>query len=132
MNLHLAEISATVAPGTHAVVLLDQAGWHLFAMLLVPSNITLVPLPAKCPELKAIENVWQTVCSLPTGPTGYGLYRQIKDLGHDCSVIAPSLIPKRPGKRVKTNGRDALTLAVGRREIPELRRHPDLRERRLR
>ena len=45
------------------------------------------------------------------GPTGYGLYRQIRDLGHDCSVIAPSLIPKRSGERVKTNRRDALTLA---------------------
>jgi hypothetical protein len=61
MNLHLAEISATVAPGAHAVVLLDQAGWHLSAKLLVPSNITLVPLPAKCPELNAIENVWQYI-----------------------------------------------------------------------
>jgi transposase len=45
------------------------------------------------------------------GPTGYGLYRQIKDLGHDCSVVAPSLIPKRPGEHVKTNRRDSLTLA---------------------
>lgn len=45
------------------------------------------------------------------GPTGYGLQRQISDLGHDCAVIAPSLIPKRPGERVKTNRRDALTLA---------------------
>ena len=45
------------------------------------------------------------------GATGYGLYRQIRDLGHECSVIAPSLIPKRPGERVKTNRRDALTLA---------------------
>jgi transposase len=31
------------------------------------------------------------------GPTGYGLYRQIQDLGHDCMVVAPALIPKRPG-----------------------------------
>src|SRR3954470_8426860 len=45
------------------------------------------------------------------GPTGYGLQRQICALGHDCAVIAPSLIPKRPGERVKTNRRDALTLA---------------------
>jgi transposase len=45
------------------------------------------------------------------GPTGYGLYRQITALGHDCTVVAPSLIPKRPGERVKTNRRDALTLA---------------------
>ena len=45
------------------------------------------------------------------GPTGYGLYRQIKNLGHDCIVVAPSLIPQKPGDRVKTNRRDALSLA---------------------
>jgi transposase len=42
------------------------------------------------------------------GPTGYGLYRQITSLGHDCMVAAPSLIPKKAGDRVKTNRRDAL------------------------
>jgi transposase len=45
------------------------------------------------------------------GPTGYGLHRQITSLGHECLVVAPSLIPKRPGDRVKTNRRDALSLA---------------------
>ena len=45
------------------------------------------------------------------GPTGYGLHRQITAFGHECSVIAPSLIPRRPGEHVKTNRRDALTLA---------------------
>jgi transposase len=45
------------------------------------------------------------------GPTGYGLYRQIRELGHDCLVAAPSLIPRKPGDRVKTNRRDALSLA---------------------
>jgi len=44
------------------------------------------------------------------GPTGYGLYRQIKRLGHECLVVAPSLIPKKAGNRVKTNRRDALHL----------------------
>jgi transposase len=44
------------------------------------------------------------------GPTGYGLYRQIKGLGHACMVVAPSLIPRKPGERVKTNRRDALSL----------------------
>jgi transposase len=44
------------------------------------------------------------------GPTGYGLYRQITSLGHECIVVAPSLIPKKPGDRVKTNRRDALSL----------------------
>jgi transposase len=45
------------------------------------------------------------------GPTGYGLYRQVQELGHDCMVVAPALIPKRSGERVKTNRRDAVTLA---------------------
>jgi transposase len=45
------------------------------------------------------------------GPTGYGLYRQIRELGHECTVVAPSLIPKKPGERIKTNRRDAVTLA---------------------
>ena len=59
MNLHLAEIAAEIAPGAHAVLLLDQAGWHLSGRLVVPPNITLIPLPPKCPELNPVENVWQ-------------------------------------------------------------------------
>jgi transposase len=59
MNLHLAEISAEVAPGRHAVLLLDQAGWHMSARLRVPANITLLALPPKCPELNPAENLWQ-------------------------------------------------------------------------
>ena len=45
------------------------------------------------------------------GPTGYGLYRLIRSLGHDGIVAAPSLIPKKPGERVKTNRRDGVSLA---------------------
>jgi transposase len=59
MGLHLAEISDMVSPAKHAVLLLDQAGWHLSADLTVPDNITLLPLPPKCPELNVMENVWQ-------------------------------------------------------------------------
>jgi transposase len=59
MALELAEISQAVAPGAHAIVLLDQAGWHLSKRLKVPANLMLVPLPANAPELNPIENVWQ-------------------------------------------------------------------------
>lgn len=45
------------------------------------------------------------------GPCGYGLYRQLTMMGYDCSVVAPSLSPRRPGERIKTDRRDALTLA---------------------
>ena len=61
MNLHLVEISKAVAPGAHAVLLLDQAGWHTTAKLAVPANITLLPLPPRCPELNPQENVWQFI-----------------------------------------------------------------------
>ena len=57
--LHLAEISLAVAPGAHAVVLMDQAGWHTTAMFEVPDNISIVALPAKCPKLNPVENIWQ-------------------------------------------------------------------------
>jgi len=59
MSLHLSEISQAVAPGAHAVVLLDQAGWHQSKRLVIPDNITLMPLPAKAPDLNPVENVWQ-------------------------------------------------------------------------
>ncbi len=45
------------------------------------------------------------------GPTGYGLHRLITELGYKCTVVAPSLIPRKPGDRVKTNRRDAVSLA---------------------
>jgi transposase len=45
------------------------------------------------------------------GPCGYGLYRQLLASGHECQVVAPSLIPKKPGERIKTDRRDACKLA---------------------
>lgn len=45
------------------------------------------------------------------GPCGYGLYRQIRDLNCQCDVVAPSLIPRKTGDRVKTDRRDSISLA---------------------
>jgi transposase len=59
MTLHLAEISLAVAPGAHAVLLMDQAGWHMTDKLDVPENISIIALPSKCPELNPVENIWQ-------------------------------------------------------------------------
>jgi hypothetical protein len=59
MALHLAEIAQAVAPGAHAVLLLDHAGWPVSTRLKVPATITLVPPPAKAPELNLVENVRQ-------------------------------------------------------------------------
>jgi hypothetical protein len=59
MQFHLDEIAFAVEPGAHALVMLDQAGWHMTDKLDIPGNITLLPLPAKAPELNPVENVWQ-------------------------------------------------------------------------
>ena len=56
---HLEEISSQVRPGAHAVLILDQAGWHTTKKLKVPANITLLPLPPRSPELNPVENIWQ-------------------------------------------------------------------------
>jgi len=61
MNLHLREISLNVVPQAHAILILDQAGWHLSKALEVPDNITILPLPPKSPELNPVENVWQFI-----------------------------------------------------------------------
>src|ERR1700759_1791344 len=45
------------------------------------------------------------------GPCGYGIQRHLTAAGHDCIVVAPSLIPRRPGDRIKTDRRDAINLA---------------------
>jgi transposase len=59
MNAHLAEISRHVAPGAHALLVLDGAGWHSSRSLIVPDNITLMPLPPYRPERNPVENLWQ-------------------------------------------------------------------------
>ena len=59
MQCHLDEISRHVAPGAHAVLVLDKAGWHTTGKLSVPPNISLLPLPPTSPELNPTENVWQ-------------------------------------------------------------------------
>ena len=59
MNLHLAEISQAVAADAHAVLLVDQAGWHISDRLAVPDNLSIVLLPPKSPELNPTENTWQ-------------------------------------------------------------------------
>ena len=46
------------------------------------------------------------------GPCGYGLARALRQAGMECRVAAPSLIPRRPGDRIKTDGRDARELAL--------------------
>ncbi len=59
MQLHLDEIAAKVAPGAHAVLIFDRAGWHTTPELRMPANVTPIWLPSRSPELNPVENVWQ-------------------------------------------------------------------------
>ncbi len=58
MQLFLDRFSATIAEDEHVAMVVDQAGWHGAKALVMPSNITLVPLPPYSPELNPIERVW--------------------------------------------------------------------------
>jgi DDE superfamily endonuclease len=66
MQLHLGEIATKVIPGAHAIILLDQAGWHGTKMLKIPSNISLIPLPPRAPELNG-----QEISGNSCGKTGF-------------------------------------------------------------
>ena len=61
MGEHLKLISAEVAPGAHAILIVDQAGWHMSPKLDVPDNITMLPLPPRSPELNPVANIWQYI-----------------------------------------------------------------------
>ena len=58
MSVFLDRFAAERAPDEHAVLVLDQAGWHGARTLRVPDTVTLVPLPPYAPELNPVERVW--------------------------------------------------------------------------
>lgn len=80
MQLHIEEISTQVAPGAHAVVILDQAGWHTSGKLEIPDNITLLPLPPRSPELNPVENLWQFIRDNWLSNRIFKSYEQIVDI----------------------------------------------------
>ena len=79
MQLHLAEISLHVAEGFHAVVVLDCASWHTTRKLVLPSNVSLLPLPACSPELNSTERIWQQLRRLRLSNVAYENYDSIVD-----------------------------------------------------
>ena len=84
MAAQLEEISQAVDPGAHAVLLLDQAGWHVTPKLKVPGNITLLPLPPCSPELNPVENIWQFVRDNWLSNRIFTSYEEILD--HSCGA----------------------------------------------
>ena len=80
MSRHLEAISAVVQSGAHAVLVCDGAGWHRTGgRLVVPTNITLLPLPGYAPELNPIENVWAYIRGNFLNITVWDTYDEIVD-----------------------------------------------------
>jgi hypothetical protein len=79
MNLHLREVSTQVTTGAHAVVILDQAGWHKAHDLDLPDNISLLFLPPYSPELNPIENLFQFLRHNFLNARVYDTYEDIVD-----------------------------------------------------
>lgn len=80
MNEHLKFISAQVKPGSHAVLVLDQAGWHVAKALAAPANLTLLHLPPYSPELNPVERVWAYLRSHYLSNRIYKDYDELFDL----------------------------------------------------
>ena len=59
MTLYLTEIAIAVAHGAHAVIMIDQAGWHMTGKLDVPGNISIIAHSVKCQKLSPVENIGQ-------------------------------------------------------------------------
>ena len=83
MQLHLQEISRTVAAKAHAVVLMDRAGWHTTDELTVPNNLTIILLPSRAPELNPVENIWQYLRQTWLSNRVFETYDAILDAGCD-------------------------------------------------
>ena len=99
------------------IVAFDQHAASVMAAVLLPGERTpaLHPLPPDCPSIRrflerlALPGVR---CCYEAGPCGFDLQRTLLTAGIACDVIAPALIPRRAGDRVKTDRRDAAQLAV--------------------
>jgi hypothetical protein len=83
MQLHVDEIARNVAPGAHAVLIFDRAGWHTTPELKMPPNITPIWLPSRAPELNPVENVWQYLRQNWLSNTVFETYDAIIDAACD-------------------------------------------------
>jgi transposase len=93
MNLHLEEISSQVTQGSHAVLLLDRAGWHRTGgKLQVPNNISLLYLPPYSPELNPVENIWQF---LRQNHLSNRVFRTYDDIIEACSSAWNALLEEK-------------------------------------
>lgn len=83
MQQHLNEVAKHVAPGSHAIMLLDNAGWHRTKKLDWPANVSPLFIPPSCPELNAAENVWQYMRQTYLSNRVFSTYKDILEAASD-------------------------------------------------
>jgi hypothetical protein len=88
---YLDEISRYVVTGAHAVVLLDQASWHITDKLKEPANITLLPLPPKSPELNP-QGTSGSICARTSSPTACS--RATRPFSTPASTLGAASLPR--------------------------------------
>jgi len=79
----LRELSATLQPDEHAVLIMDRAGWHTSPRVHMPDNITALLLPPYSPELNPMENLWHYLKSHYLSNRAYADYEALLDAGQD-------------------------------------------------
>jgi transposase len=92
-DVFLQHMSAQLKPNEHAILILDQAGWHVSARVNVPSNITLHFLPPYSPELNPTENLWHYIKSHSLSNRKYDGYDHLLDAGTEAwRSLTPEVI----------------------------------------
>lgn len=77
MQIHLDQVSKNIRKGYHGVLLMDRASWHTTEALIIPENMTLMPLPSYSPELNPMEQVWQQLRKIRLSNTVFKDYEEI-------------------------------------------------------
>jgi transposase len=80
-NVFLGMLAKELGPRDHAVLILDQAGWHKSKALRMPDNVTALLLPAYSPELNPVENLWHYLRSHHLSNRAYADYDALLDAG---------------------------------------------------
>ena len=109
MSVFLRMLAEEIGADEHAIVVMDQAGWHVSRSLKVPDSITILLLPPYSPELNPIERLWAYLRSHYLSNRAYDDYRHLLDAGADAwreltpetlrSVCACDYLPTMPEKR---------------------------------
>jgi transposase len=93
MNEFLRVFSEHLGPDEHAVLILDNAGWHRSHELIVPENVTLLFLPPYSPELNPVERLWAYLKSHFFSNTAHADYQALLDAGcHAWDHLSPALL----------------------------------------